>query len=212
MILALTAVALSLQPEAGFSFMNHPSDDQYVEYGYQNEVKMRGAVAGLDLRADVGRLVLTVGARALGHQYIEGDIGADDVYLACRHVAGSCPQPLMRWYTRMSTQQAFASVGFKIHAFGGDIVPTLGFGELRLTTTVQVTYPYAYAAGHAMQWYAGTHQDQPHPFVGVDYERGRWGVGLQYLITNYLPTNMGDPGQGESAFVLRATYRIGGGK
>jgi len=210
--LIASAVALSLQVEAGVLDMKNPKDDQYVLYHADNGgsygVQMTSPVLGIAPRLDIGRVVLTAGYRWMGHQYIDTDIIDDSIYFNCRF-KGTCPKPIERWYARMTTQEVYASIGYKLHAGAWSIVPTVGIAEERLATSIQVTYPYCYAKGHKDNWYQGNHQDQPHTFVGVDFEHGALGVGLYLLSINKLPTSMGDPGQGESGAMLRVTYRFG---
>jgi hypothetical protein len=207
---APAVASTSLQFEVGALDMRNPTDDQYVLYhanGVSYGVQMTSPVFGAALREDLGRVVLTAGVRDMGHQYIDTDIVPDTVYFGCRF-KGTCPPPIERWHARMSTYQAYASIGYKLIVGNYAVVPTVGYAENRMPTTIEITYPYGFHHGCASTWYTGNHQDQPHAFFGVDVERGRFGAGLYLLSINKLPTNMGDPGQGPSGGYARLTVRF----
>jgi hypothetical protein len=211
MISLLLTAALSLQLEAGALDIRNPSDDQYVIYhanGLSYGVQMTSPVAGIALREDLGRFVLTAGARNMGHQYIDTDVIPDDAYFKCRF-KGTCPASIERWYLRMTTYQGYVSAGYKIRWHGFDIVPTIGYGEYKLRTSVEMTFPYTYRHNAGPFWWEGDHQDQPHPFSGLDIERGRMGIGVYLLSISRQPSNLGDPGQGVTGVYIHTTVRFG---
>lgn len=203
-----SAVTLSLQLEAGVLEGKNPIDDQYVLYHgaeLSHGVQMTSPVVGIAPRLDIGPVAFTVGYRDMGHQYIDSDIIADNDYFKCRYKT-TCPKPIELWHTRMSLDEAYASVGYKLRAGPVALVPTVGMALERLPTTVEVTRPYAWHHGE-VTWYTGDGR-QAQPFLGVDVEGSQFGAGIYYLSTCKLPTAMGDPGLGSHALYARLTYRF----
>jgi len=219
MLATLSMLALSLQLEGGVLDIANPIDDQYVLYhgnGISSGVQMTSPVLGAALRIDGDRFVLTGGWRWMGHQSIDTDIITDHEYLNCRY-HGNCSKPFERWYTRETTSEFYASVGVKFHAGKFDIVPTLGLASIHSPTMVELSFPYErihsinphYHAGSPSYYYPKRSDDATLPFVGVDVERGHWGVGAYWMQTAILAAQMNDPGIGQHGGMLRVTYRFG---
>lgn len=211
MLLIASAVALSLQVEAGVLEIRNPTDDQYVLY-HGNDlsygVQMTSPVVGIAPRLDVGNVVLTAGFRDMGHQYIDTDIIPDPQYFACRY-KGNCPKKIERWHLRMGLTEFYGSVGYKFHVHGLSVIPTVGLADERAPNKVTLYFPYEYQHGRKPVVFEGDKRETQ-PFLGVDVEDGRLGAGLYYMTTNRLPWFMGDPGQGEHGIYARVTYRFGG--
>lgn len=199
------ASGLSLQFEGGVTDTAHPTDCTYAdrhEPGYDGNTKFLSGAGGAALRWDAARWVYTGGWRYLGSQSINGAPVIPDVDYAPCGVGGhkKAPKPAL-WDSHGSERQLYATVGRRISALGGDLVPTVGLGLN--TIDWRMTAPSEHDSGP---------QHHPEPVVGMDYERGRFGVGLYLVGTKpYTESNVDRyfPGQGALAAYARITYRIG---
>lgn len=206
LLLSSPAMAsLSLQFEGGATETAHPTDCTYAdrhEPGYHDNTKFLSGAGGFALRWDTDHYAITGGWRSLGNQKITGAPVIPDVDYAPCGVSGKrspSPKPVM-WDSYGSERQWYVSVGRKYPALGGYIVPTLGLGVN--TIRWAMTQPTSHNGGP---------QHHPEPLAGVDYERGRIGVGV-YLVGTKPYTESGCepyfPAQGPVALYARVTFRL----
>lgn len=201
----LSALALSLQLEAGVSLMEKPEDDVYVQYklpGANDSVRFTSPAFGAALRLDTQRFQLSLGWRDLGNQHLNANIIGDEDYF--RHHWDSAYKA--RWYSTGSESQVYAEFGYKAHILGTwDLVPSFGIADNRTTWHYQV-----YWHGGPQHWcIAQPNQHDFAPFVGASLQHGPVGVGAYLLETAPPHSNNDFGGQGEHAVYVRVTYAIG---
>src|SRR5271166_569454 len=137
MILSITtAVALSLQLEAGVTHMSSAPDDFWYEQALPHSTDFQTPAYGAGLRLDAGRAQLTVGWRNLGSEHQSAQIIADATYFACRSKPSTCPKPYDIWFEAGDEQQIYAEIGYAFRLGGFALVPSIGFAETRIASHV----------------------------------------------------------------------------
>lgn len=212
-IILASALALSLQVEAGETFMQKPADDIFVEYRLpdaQDTVRFNTFTFGAALRLDAGPFVFTGGWRDLGNQKADANIIPDGAYFACRYgktpcvAGGAWP---MRWFSTGDEQQRYLEVGYKIRLGSYELVPSAGVAQ---NTTCWHFRFYSLATPDHVRNATEDNERMLAPFAGLTLQRGPVGIGVYWLYTH--PTWTADnnfDGQGETATYVRVTYAFG---
>lgn len=215
MLLSIAAaVALSLQPEAGYVHMPSAPDDFWYEQGLPHTTDFDSAAFGLGLRADITHhLQLTLGWRNLGNQHQHGQIMGDAAYFACAP-HGNCIGHANQWWDMTgSTQQTYLEAGYAF-ALPGQwrLVPEVGIARTTLSSHVNgYTYPGLQRLGSWLHSCRTGKESNLTPFYGVSLQHGAFGIGAELLDSGVdrSGNDCTSPIQGSSMLYLRVTYAFG---
>lgn len=201
-------IIVSVQLEAGVTFMERPEDDVYVQYRLphaEDSVRFETPTFGAALRLDTQRWQVALGWRDLGNQHLDANIIGDEDYFACRAGKKQCISAYQaRWFSTGDEQQVYLECGYKLQIGSWELVPSVGVADNRTSWHYNV---YWRGAGAPVHWDI-TQPDQSDlaPFVGLSVEHGALGAGVFLLETAPPHTANNFDGQGERAVYARVTY------
>lgn len=214
MLLSIAAaVALSLQPEAGYVHMTSAPDDFWYEQGLPHTTDFDSLAFGAGARLDAKRFQLTLGWRNLGNQHQHGQIMGDAAYFACAGHGACLGHAVQYWDETGNTQQTYLEAGYTFNlARQWRIVPSVGVARTKFDSHVNgYALPTMKPVGGWMANCRTGKEYSPKVFYGVSLQHGPIGIGAELLDTG--PDRSGNdctsPIQGSSSIYLRVTYAFG---